>query len=100
MSCVPHPIRLSEACDKPVLYMLLGVHLYRPFAKRLEGQYSVYGVYAGRELVMLESQDKSITVPDLASDYVQIIRTHRRPQVAPGFLQPIQPKTFCHTARL
>src|SRR5205814_7779484 len=63
--------------DKPALFMLLGVQLYRSFAKRLEGQYSVFGVYAGRELVMLENLDQAPTVPELASDYVAIIRQHQ-----------------------
>ena len=57
--------------------MLLGVQLYRPFARRLEGRYSLYGVYSGRELVMLESPDKAPSVPELASDYVEIIRHHQ-----------------------
>jgi amino acid adenylation domain-containing protein len=77
MSHVPRPVPLSAARDNPSLYMLLGVQLYSAFAKRFEGQYSVYGVYAGRELVMLESSDKTPTVPELASDYVEIIRRHQ-----------------------
>ncbi len=74
MSRLPRPIPLSEARDKPALYMLLGVQLYRPIAKRLEGHYSVYGVYSGRELIMLESPDQAPTVPELAREYVEIIR--------------------------
>jgi amino acid adenylation domain-containing protein len=77
MSHVPRPIPLCEARDKPELFMLLGVQLYRPFAKRLEGHYSVFGVYAGRELVMLEAPDQAPTVPELAGDYVAIIRQHQ-----------------------
>jgi amino acid adenylation domain-containing protein len=84
MSRVPRPIPLSDACDKPVLYMLLvGMtrdgysQLHRTFAKRLEGRYSVFGVYAGRELVKLESLDKAFTVAELASDYVEVIRQHQ-----------------------
>ena len=71
---VARPILLSETRDKPALFMVLGVYVYRKLAVRLEGHYSVYGVYAGSELVMLESQDKMPTVPELASDYVEIIR--------------------------
>jgi amino acid adenylation domain-containing protein len=74
ISEVARPILLSETCDRPPLYMLLGVQLYRPFARRLEGHYSVYGVYAGRELAMLESPENAPSVPELASDYVEIIR--------------------------
>lgn len=77
MSHVPRPVPLSEVRDRPPLYMLLGVQLYGAFAKRVEGRYSVYGVYAGRELVMLESPDKAPTVPELASDYIEIIRRHQ-----------------------
>jgi amino acid adenylation domain-containing protein len=77
MSRVPKPIPLSAARDKPALYMLLGVQIYRPFAKHLEGRFSVYGVYAGSELIMFEALDKSPTVDELASEYIAIIRQHQ-----------------------
>src|SRR5262249_54162392 len=73
----PRPIPLTETRDKPALYMLLGVQLYRPLARRLEGHYSVYGVYAGRELTILESLKQAPTVAELASEYVDIIRQHQ-----------------------
>jgi amino acid adenylation domain-containing protein len=71
---VPRPLPLGDAQDKPALFMLHGVQLYSAFAKRLEGQYSVYGVYSGRELLMFESSDPMLTVPELARDYIEIIR--------------------------
>jgi amino acid adenylation domain-containing protein len=86
LSTEPRPIRLNGGGgDLPPLFMLLGVHLYRELATRLEGQYAVYGVYAGRELVMFESADPRdklrpakpsavYTVAELARDYIEIIR--------------------------
>lgn len=71
---VPRPIPLTQACDRPPLFLLLGVQLYRPLARHLEGIYSVYGVYACRELAMLDSVETPPTVAELASDYVEIIR--------------------------
>jgi phthiocerol/phenolphthiocerol synthesis type-I polyketide synthase D len=49
------------------------VQLYRGLAKRLEGKYSVFGVYSGRELVNLETSEP-FTITELAGDYVQVIR--------------------------
>jgi thioesterase domain-containing protein len=70
----PRPVPLSATRDRPALFMLHGVQLYSAFAKRLDGQYAVYGVYSGRELLMFESSDTALTVPELARDYVEIIR--------------------------
>lgn len=76
-SRIPHPIPLNETRDKPVLYLVLGVQLYRPLAAHLAEHYSVYGVYARRELKMLETPECMTTVPELARDYVEIIRQHQ-----------------------
>jgi len=76
-SGAPRPIPLSETRDKPALYLLLGAHQYRPLARRLEGHYSVYGVYAASEFMILESLDKAPTVLDLAKEYIEIIRRHQ-----------------------
>jgi amino acid adenylation domain-containing protein len=73
----PRPIPLSQDRNRPALYMLLGVQLYRPLARRLEGEYSVFGVYAARELLMLDTPDLAPTVPELASEYTAIIRQHQ-----------------------
>jgi amino acid adenylation domain-containing protein len=75
----PRPVPLSVARDRPALFMLHGVQLYGALARRLEGQYSVYGVYSGREMLMFESSDTALTVPDLARDYIEIIR-RQQPQ--------------------
>jgi amino acid adenylation domain-containing protein len=95
LSTEPRPIRLNGGGDAlPPLFMLLGVHLYRELATRLEGRYAAYGVYAGRELVMFEptasteSTESTVgggrrrpvkpsavySVAELARDYIQIIR--------------------------
>jgi amino acid adenylation domain-containing protein len=73
---VVRPIPLSADRDKPPLFVLLGVQLYRGLAKRLEGHYSVFGVYSGRELVNLETSEP-FTITELAGDYIQVIRQHQ-----------------------
>lgn len=73
-SSEPRPIPLSENLDAPALFMLAGVHLYRDFARELEGHYAVYGVYVGRELVVFEDAQAVPSVVDLARDYLEVIR--------------------------
>jgi amino acid adenylation domain-containing protein len=70
----PKPIPLGTTTHHPPLFMLLGVHLYRGLAKLLDDQYSVYGVYAGSELLMFESTENTASVAELAREYVAIIR--------------------------
>ena len=67
-------ILLNEKCAAPPLFMLSGIHIYRELAKRLEGRYPAYGVFAGSELGTFESTSTNYSVRDLASDYVKIIR--------------------------
>ncbi|MEY4511582.1 MAG: hypothetical protein RLZZ450_3704, partial [Pseudomonadota bacterium] len=67
------PILLSQSADKPALFMLLGVHLYRELARRLQDQYSVYGVYAGSELALFEGGEGP-SVTTLAAEYVGLIK--------------------------
>jgi thioesterase domain-containing protein len=71
---MPRPILLSEDAGKPALFLVAGVHLYRGIAKLLEGSYSVYGVYAGLELVMFHATEKVAGVEKLAAEYIEIIR--------------------------
>lgn len=71
---VPRPILLTDNSDKPSLFMIAGVHLYRGLAKLLEGHYSVYGVYASSELTLFEASDSAPSLSQLARDYVEIIR--------------------------
>jgi amino acid adenylation domain-containing protein len=73
LSTEPKPILLGKVSDRPPLFMLLGVHLYRELAKLLDA-YSVYGVYAGSELLMFESNENTASVEQLAREYVAIIR--------------------------
>lgn len=70
----PRPLLLNGSPDAPAVFMLLGVHLYRELARRLEGRYAAYGVYAGRELLMFEAGAAGPTVQELAGDYIEIIR--------------------------
>jgi thioesterase domain-containing protein/acyl carrier protein len=70
---VVRPVALNSAPGKPALFMVMGVQLYKPLAKRLEPDYAVFGVYCGRELLNPESTE-SFSVSALAGDYIQIIR--------------------------
>jgi len=74
MAQVIRPIPLNAASDKPAVFMLFGVQTYRPLAKRLESDYSVFAVYSERELVSLEPTDEPFTVQALAGDYIRTIQ--------------------------
>jgi acyl carrier protein len=71
---VPKPLLLAGNPEKPAIFMLVGVHLYRELARRLQHRYSVYGVYAGRELVVFEKTGQAVPVAELAREYIEIIR--------------------------
>lgn len=87
---MPRPILLSSTSELPAmarhpsLFLLAGVHLYRDLAKLLEHRCSVYGVYAGRELVMFHARERVAEVEELAQEYIEIIR--RQQDVGPYHL--------------
>lgn len=69
-----HAIRLS-ADDKGLpLFLLLGVHIYRPLAQLLPAEYSTYAVYSARELTLFGPSAEPPSVQELAHDYVNTIR--------------------------
>jgi amino acid adenylation domain-containing protein len=70
----PRPIQLNTRSDGPTLFFVTGINLYRELARQLEDRYGVYGVYARRELTLLGDNEGALSIPELASDYVQIIR--------------------------
>lgn len=70
----PRPIQLGVRSEGPVLFFVTGINLYRELARQLDERYAVFGVYARRELTLLGESDESLSIPELASDYVQIIR--------------------------
>lgn len=65
------PILLNEKCAAPPLFMLSGIHIYRALARRLEGRYPAYGVFAGSELGTHESVSTTHSVEQLAREYVK-----------------------------
>jgi amino acid adenylation domain-containing protein len=73
----PVPIPLNGNRGGPTLFVLVGVHLYRELARRLEKHFSVCAIYAGRELTMFDAADQAPSVDALARDYVEIIRRHQ-----------------------
>jgi amino acid adenylation domain-containing protein len=70
-------ILLNGKFSGPPLFMLSGIHIYRELAKRLDGQYSAYGVFARREVGAFDPASGFHSVEDLARDYVAIIRGHQ-----------------------
>ena len=68
------PILLTQQAPPRSLFLIAGVHLYRAVAKHLEGQYAVYGVYAGQELSLFEMGRAAPPVAQLAAQYIEIIR--------------------------
>jgi amino acid adenylation domain-containing protein len=73
----PSAIPLNGAGSNPPLFMLAGVHVYRELAKRLEGHYSACAVFAEREFGAFDEQISSHSVEELATDYLEIIRSHQ-----------------------
>jgi amino acid adenylation domain-containing protein len=73
------PVLLSRRADRPALFMVLGVHLYRELARALEGRYAVYGVFAGSEVESLDHTARTPlagtpSVSALARQYIALIR--------------------------
>ncbi len=71
------PISLNEKSSGPSIFMLSGIHIYRALAKRLEGKYAAYGVFARREVGAFDPASGSHSVEELARDYVEIIRSQQ-----------------------
>lgn len=71
------PILLNAKSDGPPLFMLSGIHLYRPLAQRLAGRCSAYGVFARREVTAFDPVSGFHSVEDLARDYVEMIRSQQ-----------------------
>jgi amino acid adenylation domain-containing protein len=69
-----HPILLNERRGRPPLFMLSGLHIYRPLAKALEGSLACFGVFADLELTPAQGGPRSYSVEELAQEYLQIIR--------------------------
>lgn len=68
------PILLTQTPAQRRLFLIAGVHIYRELAKRLEGKYSVFGVYAGAELSLFDKNAKAAPVPELARKYIEVIQ--------------------------
>lgn len=68
------PILLTRTPADRKLFLIAGVHIYRELAKRLEGKYSVFGVYAGAELNLFDENAKAAPVPELARKYIEVIQ--------------------------
>jgi amino acid adenylation domain-containing protein len=73
---VHRPVLLSQNADRPVLFLLLAVHLYRELARQLEGHYTTYAVYAGSELVLFDKAGGA-SVQALAREYVAQIKSQQ-----------------------
>ena len=70
------PVLLSQSADRPVLFLLLAVHLYRELARQLDGHYTTYAVYAGSELVLFDKPGGA-SVQALAREYVGQIKSQQ-----------------------
>jgi len=68
------PILLNARVPGPPLFMLSGVHIYRPLARALDGRFSAYGVFAPKEVQPFDPAKGDHTVEALAREYVALIR--------------------------
>lgn len=59
------------------LFMLSGVHIYRPLAKHLEDLCPVYGIFTHREIEAFDPQADFQPVGQLADDYIRIMRAQQ-----------------------
>jgi amino acid adenylation domain-containing protein len=73
----PKPILLNATSSGPAVYMIAGMHVYRELARRLDGVCAAYGVFGRHELDVFDPALESRSVPELARDYVTIIRRHQ-----------------------
>lgn len=78
------PLLLSDDGSLPPIFMLSGIHIYRPLARRLEGVFSIYGVFSPAEAESSSDEVRPRSVMDLASEYLSIIR--RQQPVGPYIL--------------
>lgn len=69
-----HPILLNEHRGRPPLFMLSGLHIYRPLAKALEGRFACFGVFAELELAPAQGAPADYSVESLAQEYLRLIR--------------------------
>ncbi|MGC3979757.1 MAG: amino acid adenylation domain-containing protein [Steroidobacteraceae bacterium] len=72
------PILLNEPGDGAKLFMLSGIHIYRELAKRLNGKHPAYGVFTDSEFSLYAPERGSYSVPQLAQEYIEIIRREQR----------------------
>jgi amino acid adenylation domain-containing protein len=68
------PILLNEHGGHPPLFMLSGLHLYRPLARALEGRFACFGVFADAELGPVQGREGRYSVEDLAREYLRLVR--------------------------
>ncbi|HYV43738.1 MAG TPA: AMP-binding protein, partial [Myxococcaceae bacterium] len=73
------PILLNTQVPGPPLFMLSGVHIYRPLARALDGRCTAYGVFAPKEVEPFDPSKGDHTVEALAREYVELIRS-RQPE--------------------
>lgn len=69
---------LNKAKGKPQLYFVCGITLYSPLAKNLSEHFSCNGIYVPQEDIFLKNEggNTSLTIPYLASLYVEAILKH------------------------
>ena len=71
----PRPVPLGHADAGPPLFMLSGVHVYRPLAERLEGLCTPYGVYVRSEVDGFLTAERGLpSVEEMAQQYIESIR--------------------------
>lgn len=71
-------IPLNKNRTAPPLFFICGITLYSPLAKNLNENYSCYGIYISAEESFLQSSsnEDSMTIPHLASLYLDAIKRH------------------------
>jgi thioesterase domain-containing protein len=75
---LPRAVKLNKGPEGVApLFMLSGVHIYRPLAKRLEGVCPAFGIFTHREIEAFGPQADFQPVGQLADDYIRIIRAQQ-----------------------
>jgi amino acid adenylation domain-containing protein len=69
------PILLSGDEGKPPLFLIAGIHIYRPLARRLGDAWTVYGTYVDVELPFSRAEHPTARIPELVEAYLAVIRS-------------------------
>lgn len=76
-SSIAKPIALNSRKEPPFLHMLMGIHIYRHLALRLENEYGVVGVFVNAEERLVDPNQPTPTIQEWARENIEVIQAHQ-----------------------